>query len=46
MELGLLDIQLSEDNKKQTLKSTSKGLDFLTKYIELKTLMNLDFTRD
>jgi predicted transcriptional regulator len=46
LELGLLDSQLSEDKKKQILKSTSKGLEFLTKYTELKTLMNLDFSRD
>ena len=46
LELGLLDSQLSEDKKKQTLKSTSKGLEFLTKYTELKALMNLDFSRD
>lgn len=46
LEIGLLDMQLSKKNKKQIFRSTSKGLEFLKKYTELKKIENLDSNKD
>lgn len=43
LDIGFLEIHSFKCKNKQTLKTTSKGLKFLIKYIELKTLLNLDF---
>jgi predicted transcriptional regulator len=44
--MGFLCKESSTDKQKKTLKSTSKGLEFLRKYAEIQAIMNLDFTRD
>ena len=46
LKMEFLEKQLSRDKKQQTFKSTSKGLKFLRKYVELKAIMNLESTRD
>jgi predicted transcriptional regulator len=46
LEIGFLENHFSKITEKQTLRTTSKGSEFLRKYAELKILMNSGFSRE